>query len=73
MAEDASKIISLVFEDAGPDGGSDYGQRGAIRMVADFGPSPCMIGTAELPLYFSSYAASMAEAVSLPPGSNVTS
>ena len=51
----------------------DDGQRGEIRTVADFGPSPCMIGTAELPLYFSSYAASMAGAVSLPPGSKVTS
>jgi hypothetical protein len=51
----------------------DDGQRGEIRTVADVGPSPCMIGTAELPRYFFSYAASMAEAVSLAPGSNVTS
>ena len=51
----------------------DDGQRGEIRTVADFGPSPCMIGTAELPWYFSSYAASTAGAVSLPADSNVTS
>lgn len=30
------------------------GQRGKIRTVADRGPSPCMVGTAELPGYLSS-------------------
>ena len=44
-----------------------------IRTVADFGPSPCMTGTAELPGYFASYAASMASELSLPADSNVTS
>lgn len=30
------------------------GQRGEMRTDADFGPSPCMVGTAELPGYFAS-------------------
>jgi hypothetical protein len=29
-------------------------QRGEIRTLADVGPAPCMIGTAELPGYFTS-------------------
>jgi hypothetical protein len=29
-------------------------QRGEIRTEADFGPSPCMTGTAGLPGYFAS-------------------
>ena len=29
---------------------------GEIRTAADLSPSPCMIGTAELPGYFASYA-----------------
>src|SRR4051812_12162938 len=48
-------------------------QRGVIRTVAGFGPSPCMIGTASLPGYFASYAASIASETSSPAGSNVTS
>ncbi len=32
MAEDAFKIISLVFEDTGPDGGADHGHDALIRI-----------------------------------------
>ena len=32
MAEDAFKIISLVFEDADPDGGADHGHDALIRI-----------------------------------------
>ena len=34
--------------------GGSSDQRGEIRTVADLGPDPCMIGTAELPGYLAS-------------------
>ena len=40
---------------------------GEIRTAADLSPSPCMIGTAELPGYLASYAKSIASESSSPP------
>ena len=51
MAEYAFKIISLVFEDAGPDGGADHGHGALIlidlpmddRPARDFGEDLCQL------------------------------
>ena len=51
MAEDAFKIISLVFEDAGPDGGADHGHDALIlidlpmddRPARDVGEDLCQL------------------------------
>ena len=40
MAEDAFKIISLVFEDADPDGGSDHGHGALILIDLPMGDRP---------------------------------
>ena len=40
MAEDAFKIISLVFEDAGPDDGADHGHDALILIDLPMGDRP---------------------------------
>jgi hypothetical protein len=40
MAEDVLKIISLVFEDAGPDDGADHGHDALILIDLPMGDRP---------------------------------
>jgi hypothetical protein len=49
-----AKVIGVLETLEAPTLRGQPGQRGKIRTVADRGPSPCMVGTAELPGYLSS-------------------